>query len=151
MNSRQTTNQKAKSAALVAMEQLSVEATGLVKYQSRGRAVVIGDDRALEFAPRLHERLNTLLILTEGVEEPGVPLIPLGGRSLHIEGYLGNFKIHLGEAGKANAESVAADLAHRRLRLEQLLGRLGEAPLRGHREKHAQFCEIHWIIITSPY
>lgn len=110
MNSQQATNQQAKSAALAAMEQLSVEATGLVKYQSRGRVVVIGDNRALEFAPRLHERLSTLLILTEGVEEPGVPLVPLGGRPIRIEGYLGDFKIHLGEAGRPNAEIIAADL-----------------------------------------
>ncbi|MEJ2590194.1 MAG: 4Fe-4S binding protein [Candidatus Thiodiazotropha sp.] len=111
MNSqREESNRQAKSAALAAMERLSIEATGMVEYQSRGRVVVIGDNQALEIAPRLHERLHTLLILTEGVEEPGVPLVPLGGRSLRIEGYLGDFKIHIGEAGKPNAETVAADL-----------------------------------------
>jgi ferredoxin len=110
MTSQSQINRAAKTAALQAMARLPVEATGLVHYQSQGRAVIIGDNQALEVAPRLNERLSTWVILTEGVEEPGVPLVPLGGRAIRIEGYLGAFKIHLGEAGKANAETVAADL-----------------------------------------
>jgi ferredoxin len=110
MNSQRSTNLKAKTAALAAMARLPLEATSLVKYNSKGRVVVIGDNQALEIAPRLNERLHAMVILTEGVEAPGVPLVPLGGRSMRIEGYLGNFRIHLGEQGKPNAETVAADL-----------------------------------------
>ncbi len=110
MTSQQQINRTARTAAIEAMQRLPIETTGLVNYQSKGRAVIIGDNQALEVAPRLNQRLNTLLILTQGVEEPGVPLVSLGGRSIRIEGHLGDFKIHLGETGKANAETVAADL-----------------------------------------
>ncbi len=110
MTSQQQINRTARTAAIEAMLRMPVETTSLVNYQSKGRAVIIGDNQALEVAPRLNRHLDTLLILTQGVEEPGVPLVPLGGRSIRIEGYLGDFKIHLGEAGKPNAETVAADL-----------------------------------------
>ncbi|MET0090571.1 MAG: 4Fe-4S binding protein [Candidatus Thiodiazotropha sp.] len=110
MSTQSEINRSARSAALEAVSRLPMESTSLIDYQSQGRMVIIGDNQAWEVAPRLVGRLNTLLILTEGVEEPGVPLVPLGGRSIHIEGYLGNFRIQLGEAGKPNAESVAADL-----------------------------------------
>ncbi|MCG8488625.1 MAG: hypothetical protein MI756_14220, partial [Chromatiales bacterium] len=43
-------------------------------------------------------------------EAPGVPVVPLGGQAIEIEGYLGDFKIHLGEAGQANFEMLAVDL-----------------------------------------
>ncbi len=110
MKSQPSINRDAKTAALEALADLPVEPTSLINYQSQGRAVIIGDNQALEVAPRLNERLSTWVILTEGVEEPGVPLVPLGGRPIHIEGYLGAFKIHLGEPGRPNAETVAADL-----------------------------------------
>lgn len=110
MKSQNNINLVAKRAALDAMARLPMEPTSLVEFQSQGRAVIIGDNRALEVAPRLNERLNTWVILTEGVEEPGVPLVPLGGRTLRIEGHLGAFKIHLGEPGKPNGETLAADL-----------------------------------------
>lgn len=110
MNSVDSINQAARSAALAAMQRLSVEPTSLVNFSSRGRLVVIGDNQALEIAPRLNERLQTTVILTEGTEEPGVPLIPLGGRAIVIEGYLGNFTIHLGEQGRPNADTLVTDL-----------------------------------------
>ncbi|MEJ2691696.1 MAG: 4Fe-4S binding protein, partial [Candidatus Thiodiazotropha sp.] len=110
MKSQQTTNRAARAAALEAMARLPAEPTDLLIYQSKGRVVIIGDNQALEVAPRLNQQLSAWVILTEGVEEPGVPLVPLGGRSIRIEGYLGEFKIHLGEPGKPNAETVAADL-----------------------------------------
>ncbi len=110
MSRDQTLNRAARDAALEAMARLPIEATSLVNYQSKGRVVVIGDNQALEIAPRLNRDHNALVILTEGVEEPGVPLVPLGGRPIRIEGYLGDFRIHLGEPGRPNAETVAADL-----------------------------------------
>ena len=81
-----------------------------MKFQSLGRIVVIGGMEAMEFAPRLTEKLHPQVILTSGVEEPGVPVVALGGRDIQIEGYLGEFKILLGEKGKANAETIVADL-----------------------------------------
>jgi len=110
MSSQQTIDRRAREAALAALDRLPVQATSLVHYQSSGRVVVIGDNQALEVAPRLGPPLRVQVILTEGAEEPGLPQIPLGGRDIAIEGHLGNFRIHLGEPGKSNAETVDADL-----------------------------------------
>ncbi|MCU7854968.1 MAG: hypothetical protein KZQ79_04620 [Candidatus Thiodiazotropha sp. (ex Lucinoma borealis)] len=104
------TNRRAREQALAAMDRVRIEPTSLVNYQSHGRIAVIGDQRAHEIAPRLNEKLNPIVLLTEGAEEPGAPVIPVGGRSIHIEGYLGAFRIQLGEQGRSNAESVAVDL-----------------------------------------
>jgi ferredoxin len=106
----QSENAVAREAALQAAAHLSVTPTGLVQYQSRGRVAVIGDEVAAEFAPRLEEPLRPQVILLSGAEEPGAPTVSLGGRKLHIEGYLGNFRIHLGDPGKPNYELVEVDL-----------------------------------------
>ena len=103
-------NYKARKKALEAFNKESVTPTSLIKFQSLGRVVVIGGMDAIEFAPRLTDKLHPQVLLTSGVEEPGVPVIPVGGRDIEIQGYLGAFKIHLGEKGKANAETVEADL-----------------------------------------
>ncbi|MEW8506828.1 MAG: 4Fe-4S binding protein [Candidatus Thiodiazotropha sp.] len=104
------TNRKAREQALQAMHALTVEATSLVNYQSRGRIAVFGDQLAQEIAPRLNDRLSPIVVLTRGMEEPGVPVVPVGGREIGITGHLGEFKIALGEAGRANAETLAVDL-----------------------------------------
>ena len=106
----QTTNQAAKQTALAAIQSISMEPTGLVNYESRGRVLIIGDNHALEIAPRFNERLHAMVILTQGVEEPGVPQIHLGGRQLSIEGFLGDFKVRLSGGGQHNSETVAADM-----------------------------------------
>ncbi|MCU7918596.1 MAG: 4Fe-4S binding protein [Candidatus Thiodiazotropha sp. (ex Epidulcina cf. delphinae)] len=104
------TNRHAREQALAAMDRVRVEPTSLVNYQSRGRVAVIGDQQAQEIAPRLNETLSPVVILTEGAEEPGAPVIAVGGRAIRIDGYLGAFRIQLGEPGRSNAESVAVDL-----------------------------------------
>ncbi len=109
-NTTQQINHQARREARAAMERVRIEATVLVNYQSRGRLAVIGDERAMEIAPRLSDRLHPLVILTAGAEAPGVPVVPLGGRTIRIEGYLGDFKIHLGESGQASYEMLAVDL-----------------------------------------
>ncbi|MES9827803.1 MAG: 4Fe-4S dicluster domain-containing protein [Candidatus Thiodiazotropha sp.] len=103
-------NRQARDRALQAMHGIGVEPTSLVNYQSRGRVAVIGDQSALEIAPRLNDRLSPVVVLIQGAEEPGAPVVPVGGRSIHIAGYLGAFSIRLGEAGRANAETLAVDL-----------------------------------------
>ncbi|PVV13805.1 MAG: hypothetical protein B6D72_04945 [gamma proteobacterium symbiont of Ctena orbiculata] len=103
-------NRKAREQALHAMQAVTVEPTSLVNYQSRGRIAVIGDQLAQEIAPRLNDRLSPIVVLTQGAEEPGAPVVPLGGREIRIEGYLGAFRIALGETGRANAETLAVDL-----------------------------------------
>ena len=110
LNTISMQNRRARQAAQIALEKLKVQPTSLLEYQSSGRVAVIGGEQAIELAPRLSGMLQPQVILTGGVEEPGVPLISVGGRSLEIEGYLGNFTIFLGETGKPNRESVKVDL-----------------------------------------
>jgi len=103
-------NAKAKAKALETVATLTSESTGLIQYHSQGRVAIIGGMDALEIAPRLNEKLPATMVLTEGVEEPGVPTVPVGGRKLALSGYLGAFNISLGTAGQANAETVSTDL-----------------------------------------
>ncbi|MES9929949.1 MAG: 4Fe-4S dicluster domain-containing protein [Candidatus Thiodiazotropha sp. 6PDIVS] len=100
----------ARQEAQAAMNRVRIEATGLVNYQSRGRLAIIGNQQALEIAPRLSDKLHPMVILTEGAEEPGVPVVPVGGRPIAIEGYLGAFKIMVGQEGRSNFEIIAVDL-----------------------------------------
>ncbi|MEA3302205.1 MAG: 4Fe-4S binding protein [Pseudomonadota bacterium] len=110
MNTISIQNLRARQEAQIALEKLKVQPTSLLEYQSSGRVAVIGGEEAIELAPRLSGALHPQVILTGGVEEPGVPLVSVGGRSLVIEGYLGNFTIHLGEVGKSNRENIKVDL-----------------------------------------
>jgi ferredoxin len=103
-------NASARAAAQAAVEGLAVKPTSRVEYRCRGRVAVIGGIEAIEFTPHLHASLQAQIILLQGAEEPGVPVIPVAGRNLAIEGYLGAFNIILGEQGKANYQSVDVDL-----------------------------------------
>ena len=108
--SQHNRNTKARVAAQAAVEGLAVKPTGRVQYRSRGRVAIIGEHVAMEFAARLGDPLKPQVILMQGEEEPGPPLISVGGRALRIEGYLGAFTISLGEEGKPNYETVEVDL-----------------------------------------
>jgi len=108
--SQRNRNIRARVAAQAAVEGLAVKPTGRVQYRSRGRVAVIGEQVAMEFATRLSDPLKPQVILLQGAEEPGPPLISVGGRTLRIEGYLGAFTISLGEEGKPNYETVEVDL-----------------------------------------
>ena len=103
-------NSRAREAALAALAGAAAEATDLVEFQSRGRVLVIGGPEALEFAPRLDAPLRAQVLLTEGEELPGVPVISQAGRTLSIRGHLGAFQLQLGEPGRPNAELLTADL-----------------------------------------
>jgi len=103
-------NRLARERAVATMEAVKPSPTTLVRYLSRGRVAVIGGMEAAEFAPRLTERLQPLVILTEGAEEPSVPQVPLGGRSLVLEGHLGDFTLRLGEPGTPGHERIRVDL-----------------------------------------
>ena len=109
-SSNALSNETARQKAIQAFNNESVIPTSLVTFQSLGRIAVIGGMHAMEFAPRLTEKLHPQVILTSGAEEPGVPVVAVGGRDIEIQGYLGAFKIHLGEKGKANAETIEVDL-----------------------------------------
>jgi ferredoxin len=103
-------NASARATAQAAVESLAVKPTSRVEYRCSGRVAVIGGMEAIEFAPRLPSSLQAQIILLQGTEEPGVPVIPVGGRTVSIQGYLGAYTITLGQHGKANYQQVDADL-----------------------------------------
>ena len=103
-------NLRARSAAQAAAERLTLQPTGVVKYESRGRVLVVGGEEAQWFAARLTEPLHAEILLTEGEEEAGVPSTSLGGRALSIAGHLGAFRIELGEKGRHNYQAINTDL-----------------------------------------
>jgi ferredoxin len=105
-----SSNHLARELALQAATKVPMNPTSLIEYQSRGRIAVIGGFEAMEFAPRLLGPLHPQVVLLEGAEEPGVPVVALAGRPIRIEGYLGAFNIHLGEEGKSNYECMPVDL-----------------------------------------
>ena len=105
-----TRNIRARSAALAAAETLSVDPTGVVHFQSRGRILVIGGEEAQWLAARLNAPLHPEVLLTDGDDEPGVPTTAVGGRELRISGHLGAFEIELGEHGKHNHQLIHVDL-----------------------------------------
>jgi len=108
--SQQQTNTVARAAAQAAVEGLTVKPTGRVEYRSRGRLAVIGGQEALEFASRISDPFKPQVVLLQGEEEPGPPLVSVAGRTIRLDGYLGAFKISLGEEGKSNYEMVDVDL-----------------------------------------
>lgn len=111
MSEQKIINAQARDKAIELVKNMSVSTTSLVEYQSRGKLVVIGGDEAMEFAPRLREKdLTVEVLLTGGGVEPGEIVIPLGNRKIEIEGYLGAYKIALGDKGKANFELLTPDL-----------------------------------------
>jgi ferredoxin len=108
--SQQTPNAHARAAAQAAVEGLAVKPTGRVEYRSQGRLAVIGGQEALEFASRITAPLKAQVVLLQGEEEPGPPLVSVAGRAIRLEGYLGAFKIYLGEEEKPNYEILDTDL-----------------------------------------
>ncbi len=97
-------------AALEAGEAIPLSPAGVVEYRSRGRVLVIGGEEAREFAPRLRPELRPQVLLTGDEQEPGVPVISLGGRELCIEGHLGAFTVTVGESGHPGREVIECDL-----------------------------------------
>lgn len=106
----QTRNARARSAAQATAERVAIHPTGVVKYESRGRVVVIGGQESQWLATRLQAPLRAEVILTDDSDETGVPATAIAGRALRIEGHLGAFTLDLGEPGKHNHQRIHADL-----------------------------------------
>ncbi|MEJ2397781.1 MAG: 4Fe-4S binding protein [Gammaproteobacteria bacterium] len=107
---QQDLNKAARSQAQAAIEGLVVKPASLVEYRSHGSVAIIGGMDALDFAPRIHEKHKTTVVLVEGAEEPSTAIIPVGGRKLQIHGYLGNFTLEFGVEGKPNYDTLKVDL-----------------------------------------
>ena len=103
-------NAQARAVALGSLSELAIDATALIQFASRGHVLVIGNMDAMDVAHRLRQPLHARVLLTEGAEEPGVPVVHQGGRRLQVSGHLGAFEVQLGEPGKPNAETLHADL-----------------------------------------
>jgi ferredoxin len=101
---------QARKAAQAAVEGMSVTPTGVVRYRSRGRVLVVGAEEAQWLAARLEAPLHAEVLLTAGDDDPGVPTTPLGGRRIEIDGHLGAFRVELGEAGRHNHQVLDVDL-----------------------------------------
>lgn len=109
--SQQTTNAAARDAAIEAAALLDVQTTGLIRYSSKGHVLVIGNDQAVEMAPRLSdEGLKVQVLLTDGEDQPGLPTVPQGGREINLKGYLGDFTLELGEQGQPSYEVLQVDI-----------------------------------------
>jgi ferredoxin len=103
-------NRAARQAATAAAERLSVPATGIVRYNSRGRVLVIGGEQAQWFAARLQHPLHAEILLTAGETEPGAPTTPLADRKCHVSGHLGAFRVELGKRDHHGFQALEADL-----------------------------------------
>ena len=111
VDSNEIRNARARQAGLAAVASLSTDPTGLIKYQSRGRVALIGDANAIEIAERLNENLQPQVLLLGDAGETNAQVLDVADREVHIGGYLGAFRISLGEEGAADTETVAVDLS----------------------------------------
>jgi ferredoxin len=103
-------NQRARNVAMASLNDVQVTPTGLVKYESRGKVLVVGGEQAQWFATRLEKPLQAEVLLTDDCDELGVPTTPLAGRELKITGHLGAFRIEIGEKGKHNYQLIETDM-----------------------------------------
>ena len=109
----------ARTRALEALQQRPQAIAGSIAYQSAGRVLVIGGQRALETAVRLQAPLSPQVLLTDAPASAlALPasrlkqaLVPLAGRRMQVRGHLGAFEVLL-EAEEAAAASTVlqADL-----------------------------------------
>lgn len=109
-DSAEIRNVKARQAGLAAAASLAIDPTDLIRYQSNGHVCIIGDASAIATASRLDGKLQTQVLLLDEVIATDTQDLTVRDREIRIDGYLGAFRIQLGEEGKADAEIVKADL-----------------------------------------
>ena len=102
-------DRQARDRALAGWRQAEAPPSGLI-FRSRGRILLIGGEDALLYAPRLLPELQPQVLVTDDSDEPSVVSIPLAGRTLQVEGYLGNFRVELGKPGQREHEIIECDL-----------------------------------------
>lgn len=103
-------NVLARAQALQILEGQAINPPGSVSYTSRGKVLVIGGEEAQWLAARIAPPMHAEVLLTHGAEEPGVPSVPLGGRRLELEGFLGAFTLRLGEPDSPGFQRLEADI-----------------------------------------
>ena len=102
---------EARTQALQNRDEFVPVPTSLISYQSNGHIIMIGDSANLAFAQSMSLDLPISPILVSNERGESVPTntIYLAGRSLEIDGYLGNFRVSLVDSDGAT-EVLSADL-----------------------------------------
>jgi len=102
---------EARIQALLKRDEFVPVPTSLISYQSNGHVIVIGDAADLALAQTMPLDLPISPILVSNLPGESVPTntIYLAGRTLEIEGYLGNFRVKLNDEN-GSTEVVSADL-----------------------------------------
>ncbi len=104
-------NAAARDAALAAAASFQPAGTPVIEYRSRGRVLIIGAGESPDaVAFMLPAPLSARILRLDDDAVADDVSVPLGGRELTIEGYLGAFLIQLGAAGRPGSESLSADL-----------------------------------------
>lgn len=88
-------NSDARQHALQARDGIALEATSLIRYQSAGRILALGDEAALEHCDQLPPGLD-------------IERVSTAGGKVTIDGYLGAFTVSVGDAD-GNASAFRAD------------------------------------------
>jgi ferredoxin len=104
-------NPEARIQALLKRDEFVPVPTSLISYQSSGHIILIGDTADLALARTMTLDLPISPILVSNVSSQSVPIntICLAGRTLEIEGYLGNFRVTLTNSDETT-EVISADL-----------------------------------------
>jgi ferredoxin len=106
----QAANVAARDAAYQAVSEDRVAPTSVIEYRSRGRVLIIGTgDLPDAAAYSLPAPLSAQILRLDESTEDDVS-VPAAGRSIAIEGHLGQFEIQLGDAGKPGGQKLTADL-----------------------------------------
>jgi ferredoxin len=102
---------EARIQALLKRDEFVPVPTSLISYQSNGHIIMIGDSADLALARAMTLDLPVSPILISNVPGESVPAntIYLAGRTLSIDGYLGNFRVTLTDSDQTT-EVVSADL-----------------------------------------
>ena len=100
----------AREEALATLESVKTTPTSLINYQSNGRVIAFGDDKALELCNDFSEPLTVIRIsMNASPKTTDSGAIALNQREIDIQGYLGNFVVSLVDS-QGVLESLQADI-----------------------------------------
>lgn len=111
MSGQAQVNLRAREAAREAAGAPAVSATSLVEFQSRGRVLIVGNsDAAFAAAESLPAPLQAQILQRDDETADDPIVTPLAGRTVTVEGHLGNFRVLVGEQGCADFQLLNADI-----------------------------------------
>lgn len=100
-----------RQAAYNAIADFEPPATGIVEYQSQGRVLIIGDERALQAATHIEEPLQVQVLLTQQTElaQNQSFITQQNQRAISLSGHMGNFQLTLTDQSGINT-IISADM-----------------------------------------